>query len=98
MVVVLLVLILLMPCQSILTLETAGQEPLDFSCTLVQLWFLERKVFVKVLRLAYRLGQTLHNVVAAHVLYRLGLAEQLRGRNGGYVAGFDRAMTEHLDS
>ena len=55
-------------------------------------------MLVKVLRLAYRLGKTLHNVVAAHVLYRLGLAEQLRGRNGGCVAGFDRAMTEHLDS
>jgi len=51
-----------------------------------------------MLGLAYRLGQTPHNVAAAHVLYRLGLAEQLRGRNGGYVAGFDRAMIEHLDS
>jgi hypothetical protein len=35
MVVVLLVLILPMLCQSILTLETAGQEPLDFSCTIM---------------------------------------------------------------
>jgi len=32
---------------------------------------------VKFSRLAHRLGQTLHNVVIAQVLYRLGLAEQL---------------------
>ncbi|KAJ6927392.1 hypothetical protein NC651_011448 [Populus alba x Populus x berolinensis] len=55
---------------------------------------------VKFLRLAHRLGQTPHNVVVAQVLYRLGLAEQLRGRNGGRVAGFDRAsaMAEHLEA
>ncbi|KAI8024068.1 hypothetical protein LOK49_LG03G03769 [Camellia lanceoleosa] len=48
---------------------------------------------VKFLRLAHRLGQTPHNVVVAQVLYRLGLAEQLRGRNGSRVAAFsfDRA-------
>ncbi|KAL9238379.1 hypothetical protein vseg_012809 [Gypsophila vaccaria] len=48
---------------------------------------------VKFLRLAYRLGQTPHNVVVAQVLYRLGLAEQLRARNGGRVGAFnfDRA-------
>jgi flagellar biosynthesis GTPase FlhF len=55
---------------------------------------------VKFLRLAHRLGQTPHNVVVAQVLYRLGLAEQLRGRNSGRVASFDResAMTEHLEA
>lgn len=49
---------------------------------------------VKFLRLAHRLGQTPHNVVVAQVLYRLGLAEQLRQsrnprRNGAF--SFDRA-------
>uniref|UniRef100_A0A3N7FJE4 AIG1-type G domain-containing protein n=1 Tax=Populus trichocarpa TaxID=3694 RepID=A0A3N7FJE4_POPTR len=57
---------------------------------------------VKFLRLAHRLGQTPHNVVVAQVLYRLGLAEQLRGRSGGRVAGFsfDRAsaMAEQLEA
>lgn len=57
---------------------------------------------VKFLRLAHRLGQTPHNVVVAQVLYRLGLAEQLRGRNGARVAAFsfDRAnaMAEQLES
>uniref|UniRef100_A0A5B7B2U9 AIG1-type G domain-containing protein n=1 Tax=Davidia involucrata TaxID=16924 RepID=A0A5B7B2U9_DAVIN len=57
---------------------------------------------VKFLRLAHRLGQTPHNVVVAQVLYRLGLAEQLRGRNGGRVAAFsfDRAsaMAEQLEA
>ncbi|KAF7841155.1 translocase of chloroplast 120, chloroplastic-like [Senna tora] len=57
---------------------------------------------VKFLRLAHRLGQTPHNVVVAQVLYRLGLAEQLRGRNGGRVGGFsfDRAsaMAEQLEA
>ncbi|PON90030.1 Chloroplast protein import component [Trema orientale] len=57
---------------------------------------------VKFLRLAHRLGQTPHNVVVAQVLYRLGLAEQLRGRNGGRVGAFsfDRAsaMAEQLES
>ncbi|CAI9275714.1 unnamed protein product [Lactuca saligna] len=57
---------------------------------------------VKFLRLARRLGQTPHNVVVAQVLYRLGLAEQLRGRNGGRVAAFSferaSAMAEQLES
>ncbi|XP_058762762.1 translocase of chloroplast 120, chloroplastic-like [Vicia villosa] len=57
---------------------------------------------VKFLRLANRFGQTPHNVVVAQVLYRLGLAEQLRGRNGGRVGSFsfDRAsaMAEQLES
>ncbi|KAL2608409.1 hypothetical protein R1flu_026982 [Riccia fluitans] len=47
---------------------------------------------VKFLRLALRLGQSAHNVVVAQVLYRLGLAEQLRGgrsRSGAF--SFDRA-------
>nr|GEV52773.1 translocase of chloroplast 120, chloroplastic-like [Tanacetum cinerariifolium] len=43
---------------------------------------------VKFLRLARRLGKTPHNVVVEQVLHRLGLAEQLRGRNGGRVAAF----------
>ncbi|GFS42790.1 translocon outer complex protein 120 [Actinidia rufa] len=57
---------------------------------------------VKFLRLARRLGQTPHNVVVTQVLYRLGLAEQLRGRSGGRVAAFtfDRAsaMAEQLEA
>nr|GMC95485.1 translocase of chloroplast 120, chloroplastic-like [Ipomoea batatas] len=57
---------------------------------------------VRFLRLAHRLGQTPHNGVVAQVLYRLGLAEQLRGRNGGRVAAFsfDRAsaMAEQLEA
>ncbi|XP_010467392.1 PREDICTED: translocase of chloroplast 132, chloroplastic [Camelina sativa] len=57
---------------------------------------------VKFLRLAHRLGQTPHNVVVAQVLYRLGLAEQLRGRNGSRVGAFsfDRAsaMAEQLEA
>ncbi|XP_057966594.1 translocase of chloroplast 120, chloroplastic-like [Malania oleifera] len=57
---------------------------------------------VKFLRLAHRLGQTPHNVVVAQVLYRLGLAEQLRGRTGGRAGAFsfDRAsaMAEHLEA
>lgn len=57
---------------------------------------------VKFLRLAHRLGQTPHNVVVAQVLYRLGLAEQLRGRNGGRVGAFsfDRAsaLAEQLEA
>eukprot|EP00252_Welwitschia_mirabilis_P021151 TRINITY_DN533_c0_g1_i2.p1 TRINITY_DN533_c0_g1~~TRINITY_DN533_c0_g1_i2.p1 ORF type:complete len:1260 (-),score=356.95 TRINITY_DN533_c0_g1_i2:532-4311(-) len=58
---------------------------------------------VKFLRLAHRLGQTPHNVVVAQVLYRLGLAEQLRGsrasnRTGGF--SFDRAsaIAEQLEA
>ncbi|KAK9064452.1 hypothetical protein SSX86_015834 [Deinandra increscens subsp. villosa] len=57
---------------------------------------------VKFLRLARRLGQTPHNVVVAQVLYRLGLAEQLRGSNGGRVAAFSferaSAMAEQLEA
>ncbi|KAE8659453.1 TOC132 protein [Hibiscus syriacus] len=55
---------------------------------------------VKFLRLANRLGQTPHNVVVAQVLYRLGLAEQLRGRNGGRVGAFsfDRASATLYNS
>uniref|UniRef100_A0A1D1Z7H2 Translocase of chloroplast 132, chloroplastic n=1 Tax=Anthurium amnicola TaxID=1678845 RepID=A0A1D1Z7H2_9ARAE len=58
---------------------------------------------VKFLRLAHRLGQTPHNVVVAQVLYRLGLAEQLRGSRSTNRAGafsFDRAsaMAEHLEA
>lgn len=57
---------------------------------------------VKFLRLARRLGQTPHNVVVAQVLYRLGLAEQLRARNGGRFGAFsfDRAsaMAEQLEA
>ncbi|XP_078440675.1 translocon outer complex protein 120 [Wolffia australiana] len=59
---------------------------------------------VKFLRLAHRLGQTPHNVVVAQVLYRLGLAEQLRGSRHAHRAGgafsFDRAsaMAEQLEA
>ncbi|CAH2053536.1 unnamed protein product [Thlaspi arvense] len=57
---------------------------------------------VKFLRLSHRLGQTPHNVVVAQVLYRLGLAEQLRGRTGSRVGAFsfDRAsaMAEQLEA
>lgn len=57
---------------------------------------------VKFLRLAHRLGQTPHNVVVAQVLYRLGLAEQLHGKNGIRVGAFsfDRAsaMAEQLET
>ncbi|KAH7446364.1 hypothetical protein KP509_01G052900 [Ceratopteris richardii] len=51
---------------------------------------------VKFLRLAHRLGQSAHNVVVAQVLYRLGLAEQLRGGRGTGRAGtfsFERASS-----
>ncbi|MCO5570713.1 hypothetical protein L7F22_024441 [Adiantum nelumboides] len=37
---------------------------------------------IRFLRLAHRLGQPAHNAVVAQVLYRLGLAEQLRGGRG----------------
>ncbi|KAI3714160.1 hypothetical protein L1987_72753 [Smallanthus sonchifolius] len=57
---------------------------------------------VMFLRLARRLGQTPHNGVVAQVLYRLGLAEQIRGRNGGRVAAFSferaSAMAEQLEA
>ncbi|KAI3491240.1 hypothetical protein L1887_44487 [Cichorium endivia] len=53
-----------------------------------------------LLELAHRRPeQTPHNLVVAQVLYRLGLAEQLRGKNGGRVAAFNfelaSAMAEH---
>ncbi|KAL0912619.1 hypothetical protein M5K25_018603 [Dendrobium thyrsiflorum] len=56
---------------------------------------------VKFLRLAHRLGQTPHNVVVAQVLYRLGLAEQLRrNTNRQGVFSFDQAsvMAEQLEA
>lgn len=56
---------------------------------------------VKFLRLARRLGQTPHNVVVAQVLYRLGLAEQLRrNTNRQGVFSFDQAsvMAEQLEA
>ncbi|XP_044403310.1 translocase of chloroplast 101, chloroplastic [Triticum aestivum] len=54
---------------------------------------------VKFLRLANRFGQTPHNMVVSQVLYRLGLAEQIR-RNGRGVFNFDRAqeMAERLEA
>uniref|UniRef100_A0ACD5TMK5 Uncharacterized protein n=1 Tax=Avena sativa TaxID=4498 RepID=A0ACD5TMK5_AVESA len=54
---------------------------------------------VKFLRLANRFGQTSHNMVVSQVLYRLGLAEQIR-RNGRGVFSYDRAqdMAEHLEA
>ncbi|MBA0586765.1 hypothetical protein Gorai_017493, partial [Gossypium raimondii] len=54
-----------------------------------------QSIRLKFLRLARRLRLTPHNVVVAQVLYRLDLAEQLRGRNGGRVSAFsfDRAST-----
>ncbi|KAJ8510700.1 hypothetical protein OPV22_001134 [Ensete ventricosum] len=56
---------------------------------------------VKFLRLARRLGQTPHNVVVAQVLYRLGLAEQLkRNTNRPGVFSFDQAsvVAEQLEA
>ncbi|PKA51046.1 Translocase of chloroplast 132, chloroplastic [Apostasia shenzhenica] len=56
---------------------------------------------VKFLRLAHRLGQTPHNVVVAQVLYRLGLAEQLRrNTNRPGVFSYDQAsvMAEQLEA
>lgn len=54
---------------------------------------------VKFLRLANRFGQTPHNMVVSQVLYRLGLAEQIR-RNGRGVFSYDRAqdMAERLEA
>jgi len=53
-----------------------------------------QNIRVKFLRLAHRLGQSPQNQVVAQVLYRLGLAESLRGsgtpnRTGAF--SFDRA-------
>ncbi|KAF0928611.1 hypothetical protein E2562_006052 [Oryza meyeriana var. granulata] len=55
---------------------------------------------VKFLRLANRFGQTPHNMVVSQVLYRLGLAEQLRRNTGQGVFSFDRAqdMAERLEA
>ncbi|KAL6642738.1 hypothetical protein ACP70R_020919 [Stipagrostis hirtigluma subsp. patula] len=55
---------------------------------------------VKFLRLAHRFGQTSHNMVVSQVLYRLGLAEQLRRTTAQGVFSFDRAreMAERLEA
>ncbi|KAH7518452.1 hypothetical protein FEM48_Zijuj09G0173100 [Ziziphus jujuba var. spinosa] len=78
--------------------EPVNGDPEEHGETREQL----QMIRVKFLRLAHRLGQTPHNVVVAQVLYRLGLAEQLRGRNGGRVGAFsfDRAsaMAEQLEA
>lgn len=78
--------------------ESANGESEDHDETREQL----QMIRVKFLRLAHRLGQTPHNVVVAQVLYRLGLAEQIRGRNGGRVGAFsfDRAsaMAEQAEA
>ncbi|CAN1802705.1 Translocase of chloroplast 132, chloroplastic [Linum perenne] len=78
--------------------ESSNGEGEEFDETREKL----QMIRVKFLRLAHRLGQTPHNVVVAQVLYRLGLAEQLRGRNGGRVGAFsfDRAsaMAEQLEA
>ena len=53
-----------------------------------------QNIRVKFLRLAHRLGQSPQNVVVAQVLYRLGLAESLRGGSAPNRTGafsFDRA-------
>ncbi|CAN6311997.1 unnamed protein product [Urochloa humidicola] len=55
---------------------------------------------VKFLRLAHRFGQTPHNMVVSQVLYRLGLAEQLRRATANGSFSFDRAreMAERLEA
>ncbi|CAN6288854.1 unnamed protein product [Urochloa humidicola] len=55
---------------------------------------------VKFLRLAHRFGQTPHNMVVSQVLYRLGLAEQLRRTTAHGTFSFDRAreMAERLEA
>ncbi|AQL05667.1 translocase of chloroplast 120, chloroplastic [Zea mays] len=54
---------------------------------------------VKFLRLAGRLGQTSHNMVVSQVLYRLGLAEQLRRTaNGTFSIDRAREMAERLEA
>ncbi|XP_068640223.1 translocase of chloroplast 101, chloroplastic-like [Aristolochia californica] len=70
--------------------ESANGETEEYDETREKL----QMIRVKFLRLAHRLGQTPHNVVVAQVLYRLGLAEQLRGSRTTSRAGafsFDRA-------
>ncbi|KAF3322094.1 translocase of chloroplast 120 [Carex littledalei] len=59
-----------------------------------------QNIRVKFLRLVHRLGQTPHNTVVAQVLYRLGLAEQLRrNTTRPVVVSFDRAsvLAEQLE-
>ncbi|XP_075074297.1 translocase of chloroplast 120, chloroplastic [Nicotiana tabacum] len=86
------------PAQNQLVEESTNGEADEYDETREKL----QMIRVKFLRLAHRLGQTPHNVVVAQVLYRLGLAEQLRGRSGGRVAAFsfDRAsaMAEQLEA
>lgn len=86
------------PVQNQLIDETSHGEAEEYDETREKL----QMIRVKFLRLAHRLGQTPHNVVVAQVLYRLGLAEQLRGRSGSRVAAFsfDRAsaMAEQLEA
>ncbi|XP_073152686.1 translocase of chloroplast 120, chloroplastic [Henckelia pumila] len=86
------------PMQNQLIEDPANGEAEEYDETREKL----QMIRVKFLRLAYRLGQTPHNVVVAQVLYRLGLAEQLQGRSGGRVAAFsfDRAsaVAEQLEA
>ncbi|KAK4340450.1 hypothetical protein RND71_041912 [Anisodus tanguticus] len=86
------------PAQSQLVEESTNGEADEYDETREKL----QMIRVKFLRLAHRNGQTPHNVVVAQVLYRLGLAEQLRGRSGGRVGAFsfDRAsaMAEQLEA
>ncbi|KAF3653879.1 Translocase of chloroplast, chloroplastic [Capsicum annuum] len=86
------------PAQNQLVEESTNGEADEYDETREKL----QMIRVKFLRLAHRNGQTPHNVVVAQVLYRLGLAEQLRGRTGGRVGAFsfDRAsaMAEQLEA
>ncbi|KAK4740325.1 hypothetical protein R3W88_004022 [Solanum pinnatisectum] len=86
------------PAQNQLVEESTNGEADEYDETREKL----QMIRVKFLRLAHRNGQTPHNVVVAQVLYRLGLAEQLRGRSGGRVGAFsfDRAsaMAEQLEA
>ncbi|CAN6481356.1 unnamed protein product [Victoria cruziana] len=77
------------------TEETVNGETDEDSDTREKL----QMIRVKFLRLAHRLGQTPHNPVVAQVLYRLGLAEQLRGSRAGAFS-FDRAsaLAEQLEA
>lgn len=86
------------PAQNQLVEEPTNGEADEYDETREKL----QMIRVKFLRLAHRNGQTPHNVVVAQVLYRLGLAEQLRGRSGGRVGAFsfDRAsaLAEQLEA
>ncbi|KAJ8572184.1 hypothetical protein K7X08_008695 [Anisodus acutangulus] len=86
------------PAQNQIVEESTNGEADEYDETREKL----QMIRVKFLRLAHRNGQTPHNVVVAQVLYRLGLAEQLRGRSGGRVGAFsfDRAsaMAEQLEA